>query len=336
MVTITDIAKQLGVSPGTVSKALTGKKDVSEKTREKVCKAARELGYLPNAAARSLKTHRSHNLGVLFVDEMQSGLKHQYFAAVLNSFKVEAERLGYDITFISNSIGPNPMSYKDHCRYRNCDGVVIACVNFDDPKVEELIKSRIPTVSIDYVYEGQMSVLSDNYQGMTDLVEYVISMGHEKIAFIHGELTSVTKKRLAAFYDVCAKHGIKIPEEYVKAARYHDAESSIKATEEILALKDRPTCIMYPDDFSYIGGMTVLEGHGLRIPEDISVTGYDGILLSKLLNPKLTTLYQDTERLGKEAAMKLVSLIENPEETYPVQVSVSGELIQGKSVKKLF
>ena len=107
------------------------------------------MGYFPNAAARLLKTNHSNNIGVLFIDEMQSGLAHEYFSAVLNSVKNESERLGYDITFISRNIGEKPMSYYNHCKYRNCDGVVIACVDFNDPEVIELIQSKFPTVTID-------------------------------------------------------------------------------------------------------------------------------------------------------------------------------------------
>ena len=104
MVTIKDISKQCGVSPATVSKALNGYGDISSETAEMIRRTAQEMHYMPNAAARQLKTNMSHNIGVLFVDDTMSGLTHEYFSAILNSAKEEAERLGYDITFISRNV----------------------------------------------------------------------------------------------------------------------------------------------------------------------------------------------------------------------------------------
>lgn len=335
MITLKDISIECGVSPATVSKALNNQSDVSEARKKHIRKVAKDMGYLPNAAARALKTHKSHNIGVLFVDNMQSGLAHEYFSAVLNSVKVEAEKLGYDITFITSNIGSLRMSYLEHCKYRNCDGVVIACVDFEDPMVVELIKSNIPTVSIDYIFDNRTSILSDNVKGAEDLVKHIYEKGHRKIAFIHGENTSVTRKRLGGFHNVCSELELDIPDQYFKRARYHDPKSSYEATKELLALKDRPTCVMYPDDFSLVGGMNYIEKAGLRIPEDISVVGYDGIYLSQVLRPRITTLKQDTNALGTKAADLLIKMIENPKKAMPVQLLVQGELLEGKSIKDI-
>lgn len=335
MVTIKDISIKLGVSPATVSKALNGHSDIAEATIEKIRKTAREMGYLPNAAARALKTNRTHNLGVLFTDATQSGLAHEYFSHILESFKVEAERLGYDITFISQNIGNTPMSYYDHCRYRNVDGVAIASVDFTDPMVLELVQSEFPIVTIDYVFNNRTAILSDNVGGIRDLVTHIYERGHRKIAYIHGEDTSVTQKRLASFYSTCAELGISVPDEYVRPAIFHDPRSSALATRELLALPVKPTCIMYPDDFSFIGGMNEIERSGLCIPEDISVAGYDGIYLSQVLRPKLTTLRQDTKTLGAYAAAQLVKAIESPKLAIPQQILVKGELLPGGSVQQL-
>ncbi len=335
MVTIKDISKKCGVSSATVSKALNGYPDISEETIEFIRNAARDMGYFPNATARALKTNRSYNLGVLFIDKTQSGLAHEYFSSVLNSFKVQSEALGYDITFISQNIGKFSMSYFEHCRYRKCDGAVIASVNFSDPAVVELVQSDIPTVTIDHVFNNRTAILSDNVQGVSDLVHYLAGRGHRKIAFIHGEDTAVTQNRLASFYKTCADEEIDVPDEYIKAAIYHDPKSSGHATRELLALADRPTCIMFPDDFSFIGGMNEIEKAGLVIPRDISVVGYDGIYLSRVLRPKLTTLMQDTETLGREAAIKLVEAIEKPKTFISQQIMVPGRILEGTSVRNL-
>ena len=203
MPSLKDLAKECGVSVATVSKALNGQPDIAPATRERICAAARRMGYLPNAAARALKTNRTYNLGVLFVDEKQSGLTHEYFSAVLDSFKVEAEKRGYDITFINHNISGKSMSYLEHCHYRGVDGVVIACVNFYDPQVVELVNGDVPVVTIDHVFNNRMAILSDNVVGTKALVQQAWACGHRRIAFIHGEKTAVTENRLAGFYQAC-------------------------------------------------------------------------------------------------------------------------------------
>ena len=163
MPSLKDLAKECGVSVATVSKALNDQPDISPATRERVRAAAHRMGYLPNAAARSLKTNRTYNLGVLFVDERQSGLTHEYFSAVLDSFKVEAEKHGYDITFINHNISGKSMSYLEHCRYRNVDGVVIACVNFYEPQVVERHR-----------HSGRLSCMAEGTSG-GDLIQLLPS-----------------------------------------------------------------------------------------------------------------------------------------------------------------
>jgi LacI family transcriptional regulator len=335
LVTLKDISESCKVSVATVSKALNGQSDVGEETSRRIRKVASELGYLPNASARALKTNRSHSIGVLFVDKTGTGLRHEYFSGILDSLKVEAESRGYDITFISNSIGRNTMSYAGHARYRRFDGVIIASADFKDPQVLELVDSAIPLVVLDYVFDSRTAVVSDNVSGMEELTEYIIAQGHRRIAFIHGEDTTVTQKRLASFIKTCAMHGISIPDGFIRQALYHDPKSSGLATRELLGLAEKPTCIIYPDDFSYIGGMNEIEKHGLNVPGDISVAGYDGILLSKVLRPRLTTFEQNAEEIGKTAAAKLIENIENPKTYIPETVSVKGHLIEGESVKAL-
>ncbi len=335
MVTIRQIAEKCSVSVATVSKALNNAPDIGTETAKRIRETARTLGYFPNAAARALRTNHSYNIGVLFVDGTRSGLTHEYFSQVLNSLKNEAERQGYDVTFISRNIGDTSMSYLEHCKYRNCDGVVIASVDFNDPSITELVKSNIPVVTIDYLFDNCSAVISDNVQSMRDLVHFIYSKGHRKIAIIHGEDTAVTRFRLASFHKTCEELGITIPDEYVRAGVYHDPRESGLATRDLLSLKNRPTCIMYPDDFSFIGGMNEIERHGLAIPEDISVTGYDGIYLSQVLRPRLTTLKQDSEQIGEQAATLLVNAIKSPKTYIPNRVVVPGVVWEGETVKQL-
>ena len=129
MVSMKDLAAACTIA--TVSKALNDQRDVSEKTKEMVRKKAKEMGYFPNSAAKALKTNRSYNIGVLFVDEAQSGLTHDFFANVLDSFKRTIERKDYDLTLINcNKKRSDSMSYLERARYRGFDGVAIACIDF--------------------------------------------------------------------------------------------------------------------------------------------------------------------------------------------------------------
>jgi LacI family transcriptional regulator len=225
------------------------------------------------------------------------------------------------------------MTYYEHSKYRNCDGVIIASIDFKDPDVIKLVESEIPTVTIDHIFNNRTAILSDNIRSMMDIVNYVTSQGHRRIAFIHGEDTYVTQQRLASFRKACLEHKLIIPDEYIKEAIYHDPRSSGLMTRELLTLKEPPTCILYPDDFSFIGGMNEIEKHGLSIPSDISVVGYDGILLSQVLRPRLTTYRQNVEEIGKTAADKLIDMIENPKLFIPEQIIISGEVIVGDTVK---
>ena len=335
MVSIKDIANQCGVSVATVSKALNGHLDISEETRERVRRTASDMGYMANASARALKTNRSYNIGVLFVDERSSGLAHEYFSAVLDSLRVEAEANGYDITFINRTVARRPTTYLQHCLYRGVDGVVIASVDFHDPLVIELVESDIPVVTIDHVFNNRIAVLSDNARGMEELVRYVGGKGHRKLAFIHGERTAVTESRLVGFHRACEALGIEERGDYLIQGAFHDTRACYEATKKLLALPDRPSCIFFPDDFSYIGGLNAIAEAGLRIPEDISAVGYDGIHLAEVISPRLTTWRQSTTGLGREAAARLIELIEHPRTTLIDRQIVSGRLWEGESVKDL-
>ena len=168
------------------------------------------------------------------------------------------------------------------------------------------------------------------------LLDYIISMGHKKIAYIHGQdFSSVTRDRLAAYYRALEKHGIDIPEEYVREARYLETEDVANQTEYLLDLPDKPTCIIYPDDTAAIGGINVIRSRGLRIPEDISIAGYDGTRVSQMLSPKLTTIRQDTDKIGREAADRLISIIKKPKTALVERAVVEGILLEGESVGRI-
>lgn len=336
MVSMKDIAAECRVSVATVSKALNNHSDIGDETKERIKRIAKEMGYHPNFSARALKTNKSYNLGVLYKEASGSGLTHDYFSQVLEHFKAEAENNGYDITFLSNSkIRKDQMSYLQHTLYRAMDGVMIAVADYDNPEVIELLQSPLPVVTIDYVYNGRISIVSDNIDGMYTLLQYIYDMGHRRIAYIYGDESLVTRNRLSAYYSFHERNGMGIRDEYVVEGKYRDSYTAGIITKRLLELKEPPTCIVYADDFSAIGGMNAVKDMGLGIPADVSIAGYDGIMIASQLQPGLTTYKQDTLQIGNMAAKALIGLIEKPKSTMIKHHVVKGSLIKGGSVARI-
>ena len=224
-VTIKDVSARCGLSISTVSKAFNNYADISAETRELVHRTAREIGYYPNAIARTLKTNRSYNLGVLFQEERGTGLTHSFFASVLDAFKSECEKHGYDITFINHNIGWTGMTYLEHCRYRNVDGVCVVCANFYAAEVVELVASDIPVVTIDHAFSNRSCVLSENIEGMKALVAHAAALGHRRIAYVHGTPAAVTDTRMTSFLRTMNEAGLSVPDAYLVESVYHDPVS---------------------------------------------------------------------------------------------------------------
>ncbi len=280
---------------------------------------------------------KSYSLGILFEDEACNGLTHDFFASVLNGFKKEAEKHGYEITFINtHKDAPGRKSYLQRVQERNIEGVGIICTNFSDPEVLELIGSDVPVVTIDEPLDGVISVLSDNAQGIKNLVYHIAGMGHTKIAYIHGNMNSVTQVRIKNFKAACEKLGISVPDEYLRQSNFRDINKTAYETEALLRLPDPPTCIIFPDDYAAIGGINILKAYGMVIPDDISVAAYDGIDIPSRYDPQITTVKQDMDGMGSVAAKKLIELIETPEKiTDFSDVLIETKLVEGRTIKQM-
>ena len=335
MVTLKDIARECNVSFSTVSKALKGSAEISYETTQFIQKKAHEMGYHPNIAARSLRTNRTYDIGVIFEDKTGAGFQHQYFATIISGIQKVAFSKGYEMTFVSGDSTKN-YDYYAHALARNYDGVAILSADYTSSGIKQLVQSEIPTVSLDYFYDIEHSaVMSDYTAGIEELVEYVISCGHKKIAMIHGEKTWVTDQRVDAFKKACEKHGINIPAEYFAEGLYHDPVTSSAATEIFISLPEPPTCIFYPDDYAALGGIRELSSHGLTPGKDISIVGYDGIKLTSMMIPPLTTYEQNGEAIGRTMAESLLTKIENPDDYHPKKEMITGRIIHGGTVVKL-
>jgi DNA-binding LacI/PurR family transcriptional regulator len=171
---------------------------------------------------------------------------------------------------------------------------------------------------------------------MKELIEYAYSCGHRKIAYIYGESSQVTTNRLNSYIDSMKELGIQVQPDYLRQGKYHDADSAQELAAAMMKLYDPPTCIILPDDVCSIGAMNAAKEAGLKIPDDISVIGFDGIKMTQLMNPSVTTYYQDTVEIGRRAAEILVKLIRKekiPEEER--EIVIGGKLIKGNTVKRI-
>lgn len=332
-VRLKDIADACGVSVATVSRALNGLTDAGQGRGETIRRMAREMGYYPNAAAKALKTNRSNNIGILYEDQMN----HEYFSVLIDSLREHAERKGYDLTFISrtdrneNRDGER-LNYYEHACRRNLDGVVVIQADFNSSEVIRLATSDMPSVIIDHAYEGCDCVLSDNGGSMEQIVKAVWQAGHRRIAFICGEDGTVTRDRRAGFYKACAELGIRVPQEYIREGRFRDPAGCVQTAVTLMSLPEPPTCILFPDDYSCLGVLGVMEDRGLRVPERISIVGFDGIRLAQMMKPRLTTYSQDAKEIGRVTVEMLTDAIEHPETHKPSQIRVAGTLLQGETL----
>ncbi|RUT30586.1 LacI family transcriptional regulator [Paenibacillus zeisoli] len=312
MITIYDIARQTGYSPTTVSKVFNGYTDVSQKTRRIILDTAAELGYVPNANARSLTTKRSWTIGMLFVEPAGSGIRHPYFGGVIDGFKKVATSKGYDLMFISKDIGGRKSGYLEHCKIRGVDGVIVILPDHADPYFHELLDSSIPMVMLDQKSASHSTVSSDNIQGGITAVEYLYSLGHHRIAHISGGLaTFAGEKRHQGYQMALNKLGIAVKPEYIAEGPVdYSIESGYSAMQKLLELQELPTAVFAAGDNLAVGAIQAIRERGLRVPEDISIIGFDDIEMAQFLTPALTTIRQDTHLLGSRAADLLISNIE--------------------------
>lgn len=335
MATILELSKRCGVSVSTVSKALNGYTDISDKTRDIVIKTANEMGYFPNANARALKLKKTYNIGVLFSTYTTLGLRNDYFAHILSALREETSQCGYDITFIEHHIGRRKMTYLEHCQYRHFDGVCIVCADYENEEVIKLVESDFPVVTIDYAFPSTYSIISDNYNGMKQMANHIIRQGHKKVALIHGSKSRVTRNRIEGFYDAMKEKDIPVPKEYVLEGQYRNPSLSEELAVHLLKLEDMPTCIIAPDDQSAVGVINAIRRQGLQPVKDISIAGYDGLESQQLIGVKLTTVKQERENIGREASRKLIQMIEHPQERLMDTVYMKQTLLIGNSIRKI-
>lgn len=337
MSTIYEIAKIAGVSPTTVSKVINNYPDVSDKTRAKIKKILDEENFLPNSQAQFLSTKKTWTLGIVYFEDLGVGLNHPFFSGVIEAFKRQSDKYGYSLLFGSKNDRLKNDTFLEYFKYRCVDGIAIICTDPNDKETLELIESDFPIVVIDMFNKNTSTVTSDNVQGCNLAINYLYNLGHRKIAHIQGVAqadnwpSSIRKK---TYIEVMKKLNLDIPEGYIVDGVNFDVSGGYDAMKELLSLKDRPTAVFASGDKLAIGAIDAIKDAGLSVPEDISVIGFDNIEIAKYVTPKLTTIRQNCQEIGKVAVDILVEQI-NKKEKLKINKVIPVELIERESCRKI-
>ena len=334
MITIKEIAKRCGVSPSTVSKVIKNYPTIPEETKKKVREVIEETGYVPNYAASSLSSGDYRNIGILgFLNDKESPLSRPIFSAILASFQNVMTANGYDLVFIDNNVNGSTRSFLSDCEHKMVAGILLFG-NLYDSQMQEVLNGGIPCIGFDYEGENVNSVYTKGEKALYELTNYIISNGHRNIIFVTGDLNSMTEKRIKGFKKAMQENGIELTDHSLMHIPYRHVEKSEEVTELILNKYPETTAIIYPDDIAAIVGMHKLRELGKKVPKDISIAGFDGELFTKYLTHPLTTMKQDTHKIGEALANTLIDAIKIPSLEKRV-VEFDAELIKGKTVAKI-
>ena len=334
MVTIKDIAKKCGVSPSTVSKVIKNYPTIPEETKQKVRKVIEETGYVPNFAASSLSSGDYRNIGILgFLNDKESPLSNHLFMSILASFQKEMNKEGFDLVFIDTQNDKTPNSFLLDCERKMVAGILLFG-NLYDSKMQEVMNSKIPCIGFDYEGEGINSVYTNGGKALYDLTSYIIECGHRNIIFVSGDMNSMTEKRIEGFKNAMIEHNVPLTDHSILNISYNNIEQSEEITQKIMRDYPDVTAIIYPDDITGLVGIHKLREMGYKVPKNVSVAGFDGALFTSYLTYPLTTMMQDTNKIGTELAKTLIEVIKNPLDQ-PKVVSLDATLIKGRTVAKI-
>ncbi|MCX7904041.1 MAG: LacI family transcriptional regulator [Caloramator sp.] len=312
-VTIKDVAKKAGVSVSTVSRAFNNYSDINPETRDNILKIAEELGYRPNIMAKSLSSNKNFRLGMLVEDyDLTGGMLNPLVFQLVMSFKNAADKQGFETVLLSTSTDMQK-SQKLSKLYleKQLDGAFIMGLKLTDEYYKELMEFSQPCVLYDiYINNPNIGCVGvDNVKGAFLATEYLIKLGHKKIAMINGHKDAfVSYERLDGYFLALNRYGLKIQQDLVVYADFTD-QGAAKAVEELIRKHKDITAIFCASDLMAIGAMNALNNLGYSIPEDISIVGFDDLYLAQISKPKLTTIRQDTFSIGESAANILINLI---------------------------
>ena len=332
--TMLDVAKLAGVTAPLVSRYINKDTNllIKQETREKIQNAIDILNYRPNNLARSLRVKKSNSIAILIPD-----ITNPFFTEIIKGAQISAAEKG--ITLILCETDDDERVEAENIRMFNdkyVDGILVATIHDHNVNLQLLKDLDMKFVLMTRTAQGMdvPYVKIDDYKGACSAMEHLIENGHKSIAHIAGSANTATGlERTRAYYDIMKKYRLETPEEYVIETKYLEHQG-FWAMERLIALPHRPTALFCCNDMTAIGAYKAMEKHGLSVPGDISIIGFDNIWVSGILSPALTTIETHTKQVGQKAFESLYSWIEN-RSSGRSKIILDPMLIQRKSVKKI-
>ncbi len=334
-ITIKDVAKAAGVSHTTVSRALHDHPAISTETTARVKQIASTMGYVPSATARGLKTRHTRALGVIV-----SNIDDPFWSEVMHGVDDVLHPSGY--SFFVAATHRNKQREKEVVMMmleRGVDGVILLAPQFSEEQAFMLHSYGLPVAIVNNEGAGEYQYLiyNDNVYGISLVTRHLIKLGHENIAYLGNTLGGLTNtERIRGFQETMKSAGLTIREDFIHLTKGGTPEGGFAGAQYLLSLPKIPTAIMCYNDFMAVGVYRALMQAGYRIPEDISVTGFDDIAIAAYMNPPLTTLHQFKYDLGVGAARMMLDILELrksnlTESAVNKKVMLKGELAIRKS-----
>jgi DNA-binding LacI/PurR family transcriptional regulator len=320
LATIDDVAKKAGVSKSSVSRVLNGNFEyMSEKMKSKILTAIKELNYSPNSLAQSLKNKSTKVIGIILSD-----ISNPFWSEVLKGAQDEANRNKYGL-MVSSSNEDTELE-KDNIlmlKTRQVDGIVVNTTGTNNDLFLSLLEEKFPLVLLDRFSEGMKadSVTVNNVNGAKQAVQSLISIGHERIGILLNPLGNKSPRveRLEGYKLALKENGLPIDEELIKICD-SSRGSGVQATEELLSLSNPPTALFTTNEMLNIEVLSGIKRCGLRVPEDVSVFGYDDFPWIPFLDPPLSTVAQPAYEMGVKAVALLIDKLKGETETKVFQL----------------
>lgn len=311
--TLEEVAKAAGVSRSTVSRVINNHPNVNRTTRFRVQEAIKQCGYRPNAVARSLATNKTHILAMVIPEAITKLFTDAYFPLMLRGATEGCNRRGYQLilSLFTTSVDQHEM-HDRVLRSGYLDGVITANAALDDHMIPVLLEDAIPFMNIGRHPDDRVPYVdSDNIGGARTATEHVIRLGHQRIATITGPLhMTPAQDRLQGFMEVMAAHHLRVDEGAVGEGDFTEAGGRAAM---LRLLSVQPTAVFVASDSMAIGAIKAIRDTGLRVPEEISIVGFDDIPSAVTIEPELTTVRQPIERLGQLAVEMLIDRLDRNE-----------------------
>ncbi|MEJ2265742.1 MAG: LacI family DNA-binding transcriptional regulator [Anaerolineales bacterium] len=311
MVTLKDIAKKVGRSVTTVSRALDDYDDVSPETKALVRQVAAEMGYTPSTLAQRLQKKRTDTIG-LILPTSGPRFSDPFFSEFIAGINHQAGQMGYDLLVSTHPPGEREMqAYRQNVQSRRVDGFIVVRTRCQDARIEYLQHTNFPFISFGRT-EGKLDfpfVDEDGESGMQLIADHLIDLGYRQIGLINGpSFLMFAKHRRTGLSKGLEKHGIQLADEFIREGDLSQQEGYEQAS-ELLELPDPPTAIAAGNDLMAFGAMSAAQDRGLEVGKDIAITGFDDIPMAAYSHPSLTTLHQPIYQIGEKVCEMLILLI---------------------------